>query len=638
MAGSNQAPTVVDDTPTAPKPSLQNGLTHSKLTTATQLGGLFSGDRSLVNSEMAHVSADRLRPSLLSERAPVRAWIDAVEHRIPRSLWPFAGVILLYVVAAFVIPTNADVGISDDWTYALSVQNLVNQGRFEILSVSAATMVFQLFWGGLFAFLFGMTFGVLRISTLVITLLGGLAVFGMCRELGVKRQLSALGMAAYLFNPVLFSISYSFMTDPHYLALLAISSYFYVRGIRFGKQDDRYIIAGSIVAALGCLQRPHAALIPFALVLYLFASRRMNPDRAGVDLFLKIVAIPAATFVLYYAVIARGLPSQQGLFLDEARAAGWDEGSLLAKRIGILESVYAGFYLLPLALAAIPLLWKLTNLVRPRAWLVFGVFEAFMIGGVVAFWKDGRRMPYIPHFFGRSGPGSGDLRNARPPLFGPEVWNWFTVICVIAASIAVLAIVRAFAEPPSVERSGAIAFLVIGLFQAIGVVPQSLLFRNWIISLDRYLLPMTPFLVALFLWSVRDLRFPWLPAWTLTIAMAVFSIMGTRDILVFQNTVWGLGKWLNAQGVSDTRIDAGYAWDAYNLWEYGENAGITTPQTPDGTWWTDAYGKPTDSTYVIAGGQIPGYVAIAIQPYSAWLHESQQYLYVYRRDSYPGPP
>jgi hypothetical protein len=587
---------------------------------------------------MAQLATDRPRPPIAPARSPLDNWLSRVETHLPRSLWPLAGVVLLYVAAIFVIPTLAPVSISDDWTYALSVENLVNQGRFHILPVSAATMVFQLFWGGAFAFLFGMTFGVLRLSTIVITLLGGLAVFGMCRELGVTRQRSALGVAAYLFNPVLFSISYTFMTDPHYLALLAISSCLYVRGLRVGDPDDRYLIGGAIVAALGCLQRPHAALIPFALVLYLIAARRINPNRQGLDLFLKIVAIPAATFLLYYLVIARGLPSQQGLFLDEARAAGWDEGSLLAKRIGILESVYTGFYLLPLALAAIPLIWKLTDLRRPRAWIVVGIFQMFMIGGVVSFWKDGRRMPYIPHFFGRSGPGSGDLRGARPPLEQHEFWNGFTIICVVAASVAVLAIVRGFTQPANPERSGAIAFAVIGAFQAIGVVPQSLLFRNWIISLDRYLLPMTPFLVALFLWSLRDLRFPTTPAWLLTLAMAVFSIMGTRDVLVFQNTVWGLAGWLNAQGVPNTKIDAGYAWDAYHLWEYGEAVGITEPRTPDGTWWTSAYGKPTDSTYVISGAPIKGYQAIAIQPYSAWLHESEQYLYIYRRDGWPGPP
>lgn len=587
---------------------------------------------------MAQLATDRPRSSFDHARSPLQEWILRVETRLPRSLWPLAGVVILYLAAMFIIPTMAPVGISDDWTYVLSVENLVNQGRFHILPVSAATMVFQLFWGGAFAFLFGMSFGVLRISTLVITLLGGFAVFGMCRELGVSRQRSALGMAAYLFNPVLFSISYTFMTDPHYLALLAISSCFYVRGIRAGDPDDRYLIAGSIVAALGCLQRPHAALIPFAIVLYLIASRRINPDREGVNLFLKIVAIPAATFLLYYLVIARGLPSQQGLFLDEARAAGWSEGSLLTKRIAILESVYGGFFLLPLALAAIPLLWQISDLRRPRAWLAVGAFEALLIGGVISFWKEGRRMPYIPHFFGRSGPGSGDLRGARPPLEPHAFWNWFTVVCVIAATVAAIAIIRGFTEPANRERSGAIAFAFICFFQALGVVPQSLLFRNWIISLDRYLLPMTPFLVALFLWSLRDLRFPTLAAWILTLGMAIFSIMGTRDVLVFQKTVWGLAGWLNAQGVPNTRIDAGYAWDAYHLWEYGEAVGITDPRTPDGSWWTSSYAKATDSTYVIAGAPIKGYQAIAIQPYSAWLHEAPQYLYIYRRDSWPGPP
>ena len=182
----------------------------------------------------------------------------SIETRLPKSLWPFAGVILLYIVAIFIIPTGAGVGISDDWTYYLSVDNLVTHGRFDILSVSAATMVFQLFWGGLFGFIFGMSFGVLRMSTIVITLLGGLAVFGMARELGVRRERAALGMAVYLFNPILFAVTYSFMTDPHYLALLAMSSYFYLRGLRSGNEQTRYILYGAAVASLGVLQRPHA--------------------------------------------------------------------------------------------------------------------------------------------------------------------------------------------------------------------------------------------------------------------------------------------------------------------------------------------------------------------------------------------
>jgi 4-amino-4-deoxy-L-arabinose transferase-like glycosyltransferase len=568
-----------------------------------------------------------------------RDHVEALERRLPRSYWPLAGVAILYVVAAFIIPTGAEVGISDDWTYVLSVEHLVNDGTFEILPVSAATMVFQLFWGGLFGFLFGMSFAVLRVSTIVITGLGGLAVFGISRELGVRREQAALGAAVYLFNPILFSISYSFMTDPHFLGLLAISSYFYLRGAEHADQADRYLLLGSIVAALACLQRPHGALIPFSVVLFLIGARRLRFDRESLRRFLQVVAIPAATFLLYYLVISQGLPSQQGLFWHEARAAGITEGTLLAKRIAIFEAVYGGFFLLPLALAAIPLLWRLIDLERPRAWVLVLGFHLILVGGAVAFWKDGRRMPYIPHFFGRGGPGSYDVQASKPPLGTDQFWNWFTVICIVAASIASIAIIRGFAQRAQDGTLPAAAMVAtIGLVQAAGVIPQSLMFRNWIVSLDRYLLPITPFLIPLFLWSVRRERYPAISAWIVTIAIALFSIAGTRDMLVFQETVWGLGRWLNAQQVPNTMIDAGYPWDAYHLWEYSEMAGITEQQTPGGPWWTEEYGRATDSTYVVAGGPLPGYTTIAIQPYSSWLQGETQYLLVLRREGYAGPP
>ena len=118
-----------------------------------------------------NASTDVPQDTSTRQRIQIREIPALVETRLPKSLWPFAGVILLYIVAIFIIPTGAPVGISDDWTYYLSVDNLVTHGRFDILSVSAATMVFQLFWGGLFGFIFGMSFGVLRMSTIVITLL-----------------------------------------------------------------------------------------------------------------------------------------------------------------------------------------------------------------------------------------------------------------------------------------------------------------------------------------------------------------------------------------------------------------------------------------------------------------------------------
>src|SRR4051812_6758724 len=141
-----------------------------------------------------------LSPPFAPARRPIMTFLQARLNLLPRTLIPLAIVIATYVLGALFIPTMAPVAISDDWTYTRSVEYLVRQGRFHILPVAAATMVFQLFWGRAFALVFGMSFGALRLSTVVITLLGGIAFFGMCRELGVKRNRSALGTAVYLFN------------------------------------------------------------------------------------------------------------------------------------------------------------------------------------------------------------------------------------------------------------------------------------------------------------------------------------------------------------------------------------------------------------------------------------------------------
>jgi hypothetical protein len=139
---------------------------------------------------------------------------------------------------------------------------------------------------------------------------------------------------------------------------------------------------------------------------------------------------------------------------------------------------------------------------------------------------------------------------------------------------------------------------------------------------------------VLTLWTLNPWNMRQEIAWFAAAAMALFSILGTRDALVFQSDVWKLSEQLNQRGVPNTRLDAGYAWDAYHLWEFGEQFDIPQ-QTPDGTWWTDVYARPTDSTYVIAGGPIPGYRVLSVQPYSAWLQRKPVAFYVLRREDAP---
>lgn len=555
---------------------------------------------------------------------------------LPRSLLPLAIVIATYAIAALLIPTFAPVAISDDWTYARSVEYLVRQGRYHIVPVAAATMVFQLFWGGSFSYIFGMSFGALRFSTVVITFLGGLAFYGTCREIGINRNRSALGTAVYLFNPVLFPITYTFMSDPQFLGLLAISSYFYVCGLRPGLAGERAALIGSVVAALACLQRPHGVLIPLGVLTYLSIANRFSWNRESLKTFFLVAFLPVATTIVFYVFVSHGIPSQQGYFLKEAKAAGFGQTWLLVRRLTFIEMMYTGLFVIPIVAAALPAIRTISKIKAGRPTLLFATWTSILLAGYIWFWNQRRRMPYIPHFFGRAGPGSADLRGARPPLAGPTAFDRLTVICAIAAGLFALCVAAGLSQKPRRGASGAGILTVLLAWQVVGVVTQSLLFRNWIISLDRYLLPLLPFILALLLWSLNNIKLSMPIGWTFAGLFAFYSIIGTRDVLVFQTDVWKLAGQLNAEGIPDTRLDAGYPWDAYHLWEFSEQYHIPR-QTPDGSWWTDVYATATNSDYVISGAPLRGYDVIEVQPYSAWLQHDQVYLMVCRRQSLRPP-
>jgi hypothetical protein len=439
-----------------------------------------------------------------------------------------------------------------------------------------------------------------------------------------------MGTAGYLFNPVLFPITYTFMSDPHFLALAVIATCLYLRGLRPSPEGERALWLGSAVAALACLQRPHGALVPMGVLSFLFVTQRLGWNYDALRTTARVALLPSIAMTAVYLVINEGVPSQQGLFLSQLTSADWEESWLLVRRLTHIQMAYIGLFLLPFVVGLLGVTGRLFDLRQRRSWLALLTWQSVLVAGLVWFWTDGRRMPYVPHFLGRGGPGSGDLRASKPPLADPWVYDLLTLICAAAALISAAALIRRLEASGGAAGAQAGMLLAIGAWQAAGVLPQSFLFRNWIISLDRYLLPLLPFAIALLLWAINDVRLREPVAWVATALIALFAVVGTRDALTFQSDVWSLARQLNQAGVADTRLDAGYAWDAYHLWEYGESQHIDR-RTPDGTWWTDVYAKPTDSSYVIAGAPLAGYDVLSVHPFSSWLQQDPTALYVLRR-------
>jgi hypothetical protein len=119
--------------------------------------------------------------------------LGAQVRRTARTHRGVLAVLAGFALAAMVLPTMTPVALWDDWMYARSVEDLVLRGHLRIHELSAANLLFQVLWSWPFAKLFGMTFGVLRLSTVVLVGLSGWALYGLLRELRIERGLAALG-------------------------------------------------------------------------------------------------------------------------------------------------------------------------------------------------------------------------------------------------------------------------------------------------------------------------------------------------------------------------------------------------------------------------------------------------------------
>lgn len=556
--------------------------------------------------------------------------------------WPLFVVIAAFLLSLSFIPVFADVPATDDWVYARSVEILLEESDLRIFDLSVVTLVFQVVWGAYFALIFGpvfdSTFGALRLSTIVLTAVSIPAVYGICRELGVERGKSALGAAVYAFNPLTYSLTFTFMSDPQFSALMIISAWLYVRGLNRGELDGRTVLWGSVVASLAFLVRQQGLLIPLAVGIYLLASRRWWFNRDGLRVALLVAGIPALTLVVYslWLTLIHGVPEQQGEFVERITEAGLNDSRLLIGRLIFITIAYTGLFVLPITLSTFVSLkrWRLPRTTSGIAFLI--LWTGIIVFGAVIFFEEDRVMPYIQQFFGLHGVGPTDIVGGRPLAISARWSTPLTLVCLGSATLFGLMVAQRVGQNAPAHRGAVSLLAVIGLFQVGGVLPPSYHFRDWIISVDRYLMPVVPFAICLAIWAIRDISINTVRAWALAALIGIFSVIATRDFIVFEDETWSFAQYAVNTGVPLTKLDAGPSWDGYHLYEDALEQGIVQT-TPWGPWWTYLFAPSTDSTYVVSSKPVPGYVVVEQREYSSWLVDEPVRLFLLRRETIPGP-
>ena len=127
-----------------------------------------------------------------------------------RSFIPW--VLLLLLVTCIAVPPWGDFPQNDDWVHAKAVQRQLEDltGPYRGHPFCTSSLVGLVYWGALFARVFGFSFDTLRMSTLVLCFFLGWGAALRGRDAGLPRRPVPLSAALASFSPTRLVPSFSF--------------------------------------------------------------------------------------------------------------------------------------------------------------------------------------------------------------------------------------------------------------------------------------------------------------------------------------------------------------------------------------------------------------------------------------------
>lgn len=163
---------------------------------------------------------------------------------------PLFVITAFYLIVVGLVRPWGDFPLNDDWQYARVAKHLAETGRFEVDVSIAPSLVGQSYLAAALIRLFGFSHTLLRVLTMVLTVVLLWTLDSILRIVGARRSDRMLGCALLVLNPIFLHLSFSYMTEVYgYLvAFLAVWLWFAHRK-RFGDTIGKPI--ASIPVCLG---------------------------------------------------------------------------------------------------------------------------------------------------------------------------------------------------------------------------------------------------------------------------------------------------------------------------------------------------------------------------------------------------
>ncbi len=575
------------------------------------------------------------------------------QYCLARSVWVPIGV--FFAGLLLVLPPGGEFPLNDDWIYAKTVEHLLLTGQYQAHPYLNATLVVQAFWGALFCKMFGFSFTVLRVSTLVLAGVNAWAIARCGLMIGLSRPLALACAVTVATSPLVLQLSYSFMTDVPFLTFSSLSGLCFLGALR--QRSDRWIWGGSSFAVLAYLVRQFGLLLPLAflgVISWLTVRRHWSFSKGHI----MALVVPWLFVMGLYQLWGNHLQSQTPILVPNHHLAG----TLLdgIRHIPV-AFCYMGLFCLPIGIGR---LWQLCagrdRWSKQRWWLGAGLVTTalfcfglpqllyrlnILLRGNQALWLKAYpyRLPLMLHNTWIDwGLGPLQLPQGQPkPLVSiGSGWWILTLLALLVAVMLWLACLdrlRAAWQLPGTAPILSYCLHQDLFLMAWGGLSLAAAYNPLRIDIvDRYFLPgLVPFILLL----ARDFRpaaqrqsLRWIAP--VIVAVALTSVILVQDYLAWNRAAWVAHRQLTEEyqvpAAQVQGIDTFSGWynsEAY-MAQYGQS------------WWDfDIGGKGPwvlgDNYMINSAAPLSGYTEIDRIQYVSWLGMQPRSIVICRRTETP---
>jgi hypothetical protein len=519
-------------------------------------------------------------------------------HHLLMRTWPGIALGAAYLFIVVWVSPRYEVPQNDDWAYFQTLQIWAQTGELRHLGWNDPTLVFQAMWGRILASAFGLNYTSLRLSTLILSWVGVMSLFGILRHLGVGRAMSLVGSGVMLFNPVYLTLSYSFNTDVPYVALATAATWLFLRAL--DRDSMRGFVATGTLLACSYLVRQQALGIAVVAAIFLVfgwraggANREHWKRRIGAiagTVGPTLAAAIAYRWWVQSAAIGPWTPQLTSLPLVLTEPSFEVVTDTLFQVVhegsGILLNL--GLLLFPLAVVGLgaglapfrgnrflrrclPISLGLTAAFA--IWLTVDLSGLPLVGdylrGQPEKFGPPRGWPYVGNYLTRG----GSLPQLTATMYLPShAWQCFTLVAPLLAAWFLTTFMRAIGEARR-DAAGRNTALVIA-FGLAQFLPSLLLATVY----DRYFLVALPAAVVVGCrWGAVGQK-GIAAGFLALLILAAGAAEWTRAYVERSRARWEVAEELMARGVLAAEINAGFEWAGEHLYlEAVRSLGVGPP-------------------------------------------------------------